>query len=102
MIDIYSSFYASTRGPSSGHPQFIMPDVQALWASYSSKQLSMASFTLVVYDHVITFPQEVTFFWSGPWSAARILYLSIRYLALIEVILVSMVRQRELTRHGSN
>lgn len=57
-------------------------------ASVASTQLAVASFTLVVYDHIITFAQEVTFFWSGPWSASRILYLSIRYLALTQMILV--------------
>ncbi|KAG1737321.1 hypothetical protein EDB19DRAFT_988910 [Suillus lakei] len=58
---------------------------QALSASIAAKQLALASFTLVVYDHAITFPQEVTFFWSGSWSALRILYLGIRYLALTQV-----------------
>lgn len=54
----------------------------------ASIQLTMASFTIVVYDHIITFSQEVAFFWSGPWSVSRVLYLSIRYLALLQMTLV--------------
>lgn len=57
-------------------------------ASAASAHLAVASFTLVVYDHIITFSQEVTFFWSGPWTTSRILYLSIRYLALTQMSLI--------------
>ncbi|KAG1869113.1 hypothetical protein C8R48DRAFT_108406 [Suillus tomentosus] len=54
--------------------------------------LTLVSFTLVVYDHAITFAQEVTFFWSSPWSPSRILYLSIRYLALAQVCLTALAQ----------
>ncbi|KAG1837490.1 hypothetical protein F4604DRAFT_1802207 [Suillus subluteus] len=54
----------------------------------SSKELALISFTLVLYDHVITFAEEISFFWTGPWSASRILYLSIRYLAVTQVLCV--------------
>jgi len=57
----------------------------------------MASFTLVVYDHAITFAQEVTYFWSGSWSASRILYLGIRYLALIQMLIVFYVHVTTLS-----
>ncbi|KAG2149031.1 uncharacterized protein EDB93DRAFT_355377 [Suillus bovinus] len=46
-------------------------------ASDASVHLALASFTLVVYDHIITLSQEITFFWVGPWSTSRILYLSV-------------------------
>ncbi|KAG2039372.1 hypothetical protein BDR03DRAFT_218022 [Suillus americanus] len=68
-----------------------------LWAHVSSKELALISFTLVLYDHAITFAEEVNivasinprltsdlplsfqinFFWTGPWSASRTLYLSV-------------------------
>ncbi|KAG1743487.1 hypothetical protein EDB19DRAFT_1907122 [Suillus lakei] len=64
---------------------------QQLAVVATSMELVLVSFTLVVYDHVITFSQEVTFFWSGPWSASRILYLSIRYLALTQMFLALYV-----------
>ncbi|KAI6042482.1 hypothetical protein EDC04DRAFT_958239 [Pisolithus marmoratus] len=30
---------------------------------------------LMIYDHAITFGQEVEFFWYGPWSLSKVLYL---------------------------
>ncbi|KAI6042483.1 hypothetical protein EDC04DRAFT_2658330 [Pisolithus marmoratus] len=33
---------------------------------------------LMIYDHAITFGQEVEFFWYGPWSLSKVLYLSVR------------------------
>lgn len=65
--------------------------LQLPWAHVSSKDLALISFTLVVYDHAITFADEIDFFWSGPWSASRTLYLSIRYLAVTQVFLVFFV-----------
>ncbi|KAG2053359.1 hypothetical protein BDR06DRAFT_956688 [Suillus hirtellus] len=49
--------------------------------------VQVVSSTLVVYDHAITFAQEVTFFWSSSWSLSKILYFMIRYLALAQVCL---------------
>lgn len=63
-------------------------NLQFPWARVSSKDLALISFTLVVYDHAITIAEEIDFFWRGPWSASRILYLSIRYLAVTQVFLV--------------
>ncbi|KAG2111959.1 uncharacterized protein F5147DRAFT_632685 [Suillus discolor] len=54
--------------------------------------VQVVSSTLVVYDHAITFAQEVTFFWSSSWSLSRILYFMIRYLALAQVCLNSVTR----------
>ncbi|KAG1863462.1 hypothetical protein C8R48DRAFT_204322 [Suillus tomentosus] len=65
--------------------------LQSAGINITVQQLPLAvqvvSFTLVVYDHAITFAQEVTFFWSSSWSPSRILYFMIRYLALAQVCL---------------
>lgn len=61
--------------------------LQTVSAYSASTGLALTSFTLIVYDHAITLDQEITFFWSGSWSASRALYLSIRYLALIQACL---------------
>ncbi|KAH7929727.1 hypothetical protein BV22DRAFT_1029125 [Leucogyrophana mollusca] len=45
-------------------------------------EVSFVSITLIIYDHVITLQEEVEYFWSGPWTISRVLYLTIRYLAL--------------------
>lgn len=63
-----------------------------------TKFLAVASGTLIIYDHVITFDQEVgvvhwggelidrhnqvALFWSGPRDASRILYLAVSYFPL--------------------
>ncbi|KAJ8586993.1 hypothetical protein M405DRAFT_794832 [Rhizopogon salebrosus TDB-379] len=51
------------------------------------KSLAVASAALIIYDHIITFDQEVVLFWSGAWDASRILYLGIRYLGLIQAFI---------------
>jgi hypothetical protein len=59
------------------------------------KSLAVASAALIIYDHIITFDQEVSvmlwggqlidrcnqvvLFWSGAWDASRILYLDVSY-----------------------
>ncbi|KAH7912212.1 hypothetical protein BJ138DRAFT_1148820 [Hygrophoropsis aurantiaca] len=45
-------------------------------------QVSFVSISLILYDHAITLDQEVDYFWSGPWTISRVMYLVIRYLAL--------------------
>ncbi|KIJ69035.1 hypothetical protein HYDPIDRAFT_105600 [Hydnomerulius pinastri MD-312] len=50
------------------------------WYTYC---LSFASISLAIWDHAITFGQEVEYFWSGGWNISRVLYLTIRYLTLV-------------------
>ncbi|KAG1821983.1 uncharacterized protein BJ212DRAFT_934088 [Suillus subaureus] len=52
-----------------------------------STDLAFASAALIVYDHVITFDQEVDLFWTGRRDATKFLYLSIRYLGLIQAFI---------------
>ncbi|KAG1786099.1 uncharacterized protein HD556DRAFT_1417607 [Suillus plorans] len=65
---------------------------QLPWAHFSSNELALVSFTLVLYDHAITFAEEIDFFWSGPWSASRILYLSV--MPWTDFILLSVINRR--------
>ncbi|TFY61559.1 hypothetical protein EVJ58_g4442 [Rhodofomes roseus] len=55
--------------------------------------LAVASFTLIVYDYFVTFGQEVKYFWTGPWSLSRVLFLLNRYLcpAVLMVGLVTIL-----------
>ncbi|KAG1743490.1 hypothetical protein EDB19DRAFT_1698928 [Suillus lakei] len=52
-----------------------------------SRDLAIASAALIVYDHVITFDQEVDLFWTGRRDASRFFYLSIRYLGLTQAFI---------------
>lgn len=49
-----------------------------------STKVTIVSAALIVYDHVITFDQEVDLFWTGRRDSSRFFYLSIRYLGLIQ------------------
>ncbi|KIJ65807.1 hypothetical protein HYDPIDRAFT_109835 [Hydnomerulius pinastri MD-312] len=51
-------------------------------AAWRTNCLAFSSVSLVLWDHVITFGQEVECFWSGEWNISRALYLTIRYLTL--------------------
>ncbi|KAG1793192.1 uncharacterized protein HD556DRAFT_1308905 [Suillus plorans] len=43
-------------------------------------------FTLLVYDLLTTFGEEVEYFWSGPWSLSRVLFFLNRYLPLVAMM----------------
>ncbi|KAF9218967.1 hypothetical protein BS17DRAFT_790287 [Gyrodon lividus] len=46
-------------------------------ALFRSNEISYAFSTLLLYDHVICLGEEVEYFWSGPWTLSRILYLGV-------------------------
>ncbi|KAI6125104.1 hypothetical protein EDD16DRAFT_1763613 [Pisolithus croceorrhizus] len=52
----------------------------SLWASASQhyREFQFAMMTLLVYDHAITLGSEFDFFWRGPLSLSKVLYLSVR------------------------
>lgn len=52
----------------------------------SAHYLEIACFTLLVYDLLTTFGEEVEYFWSGPWSISRVLFFLNRYLPFIAMI----------------
>ncbi|KIJ62486.1 hypothetical protein HYDPIDRAFT_30444 [Hydnomerulius pinastri MD-312] len=38
--------------------------------------------TAIVYDYIITFPQEIDVIWNRPWSSMSAMFLVVRYLGL--------------------
>ncbi|KAF9218129.1 hypothetical protein BS17DRAFT_811812 [Gyrodon lividus] len=58
----------------------VVANSQAAWQTYC---LAFASTSIVIWDHVITFGREVEYFWTGDWNISTVLYLSIRYIALL-------------------
>ncbi|KZT73371.1 hypothetical protein DAEQUDRAFT_762284 [Daedalea quercina L-15889] len=50
-----------------------------LIASDRIAYLAVAGFALVVYDHFLTFSQEVKYFWTGTWTLSRVLFLTVIY-----------------------
>lgn len=61
-------------------------DMRTLFAFQSAHYLEIACFTLLVYDLLTTFGEEVEYFWSGPWSISRVLFFLNRYLPFIAMI----------------
>jgi len=43
--------------------------------------------TLLCYDHVITFGEEVRLVWNAPWNLAKIMYLFLRYFTEITLLI---------------
>ncbi|KAG1817159.1 uncharacterized protein BJ212DRAFT_1270482 [Suillus subaureus] len=61
-------------------------------AFQSAHYLEIACFTLLVYDLLTTFGEEVEYFWSGPWSISRVLFFLNRYLPFVVMISGLVVR----------
>ncbi|PCH44399.1 hypothetical protein WOLCODRAFT_76925 [Wolfiporia cocos MD-104 SS10] len=49
--------------------------------------LSLAALALLLYDYLLTFSEEIEYFWSAPWSTSRVLFFINRYLAPVVQIL---------------
>ncbi|KAI6129882.1 hypothetical protein EV401DRAFT_718989 [Pisolithus croceorrhizus] len=62
----------------------------SLWASASQhyREFQFAMIALLLYDHAITLGTEFDFFWCGPPSLSKVLYLLIRYLSLSLVVIL--------------
>ncbi|KAK7687274.1 hypothetical protein QCA50_009779 [Cerrena zonata] len=47
----------------------------------------VAPFALIVYDTILTIPQEIKCIWKRKFSAVTVLYLFIRYGAVLDMLL---------------
>ncbi|KAG1785415.1 uncharacterized protein HD556DRAFT_1450734 [Suillus plorans] len=52
--------------------------------------IAVAVFVGVMYDWALTFAQEVELIWRQRWSIMTVLYLSVRYLGILSVALVTL------------
>jgi len=52
-----------------------------------SRHSDLAAATLVLYDHLITFTDEISLIWSAPWSKAKILFILLRYHYIVLVVI---------------
>jgi hypothetical protein len=50
-----------------------------------SRFSTLAASTIIVYDHLITFDQEIELVWNAPWSMGKILFFLNRYYPLCVV-----------------
>jgi hypothetical protein len=51
--------------------------------------------TLIVYDYILTFAQEIEFIWleSKPWNAIKVAFIVQRYLPFLDVVLVGLLSE---------
>ncbi|KAI0756129.1 hypothetical protein C8Q80DRAFT_1090864 [Daedaleopsis nitida] len=52
---------------------------ESLEGAERARYLTISAFCLLVYDMMLTFDDEVQFFWSGEWNLSRVLFLLNRY-----------------------
>lgn len=77
----------TTMNNSASAPFHLIDDnLSVLFAFQSAHYLEIACFTLLVYDLLTTFGEEVEYFWSGPWSLSRVLFFLNRYLPFVAMI----------------
>ncbi|KAG1837681.1 hypothetical protein C8R48DRAFT_622720 [Suillus tomentosus] len=80
-------------------------NTSVLFAFQSAHYLEIACFTLLVYDLLTTFGEEVEYFWSGPWSLSRVLFFLNRYLPFVammgcpDIYLVSDIEDQRMCTH---
>lgn len=60
--------------------QIYLKELESFEGAEIARISSIAFFALFVYEYLITFDQEVKYFWSGRWTATRFLFLVNRYL----------------------
>ncbi|KAJ8583970.1 hypothetical protein M405DRAFT_827649 [Rhizopogon salebrosus TDB-379] len=75
-----------SSSPQADAPFHLNDEISVLSAFQSAHYLEISCFTLLVYDLLTTFGEEVEYFWSGPWSMSRVLFFLNRYLPFIVMI----------------
>ncbi|QRV78145.1 hypothetical protein RhiJN_06160 [Ceratobasidium sp. AG-Ba] len=66
----------------------------------ASRHFSFAGFVILVYDHLLTFGDEVELIWSQPASVVSVIFVVNRYLAPV-VLAIDIYDKGGLTRHVS-
>jgi len=52
--------------------------------------VSLSGIAIVAYDYVLTFPTEVEYIWSKPWTWLSTLFLIVRYVGIFSVVSVAL------------
>ncbi|TFK49992.1 hypothetical protein OE88DRAFT_1681978 [Heliocybe sulcata] len=63
--------------------EFILRNVQAI------RFLSAAGLVILLWDHLLTFDDEVEYIWNARWAAPKILFLIVRYIVPVGLIINS-------------
>ncbi|KAN0092678.1 hypothetical protein V8E55_003462 [Tylopilus felleus] len=65
--------------------------LSALVSLQQNDYATVAVLTAVAYDYVLTFPYEIKYIWSKPWSWVSTLFIFVRYLGVLNLITCSLL-----------
>ncbi|KAI0085107.1 hypothetical protein BDY19DRAFT_997172 [Irpex rosettiformis] len=83
-----------------------VPDLDSLfelaWDFRFTRSMWIISYVLLIYDHMITFSDEVLYMWKAKWTRAKVLFLLTRYWTTISllpsIIVISLDRNTVMVR----
>ncbi|KAK7685325.1 hypothetical protein QCA50_011689 [Cerrena zonata] len=73
---------SGVSGPVALQPELYLQLVAALKDAYATRYLSAAGLVVLLYDHILTFSEEIRLVWHAPHSFAKYAFLFNRYLVL--------------------
>ncbi|KAI0324214.1 hypothetical protein GY45DRAFT_1439224 [Cubamyces sp. BRFM 1775] len=73
--------------------------IQFVSATLLDNRLSIAAVTLLAYDYVITFGQEVQYIWMRKKTGAACLFFAVRYLALLALVFLESMSYIPMSDH---
>ncbi|KAG1812821.1 uncharacterized protein BJ212DRAFT_1368322 [Suillus subaureus] len=57
----------------------MFPSLEFLYEIWVRKALSAAGHTVLIYDYLLTFDDEISYIWNAPWTVVKVLFLINRY-----------------------
>ncbi|KAI0065056.1 hypothetical protein BV25DRAFT_1913699 [Artomyces pyxidatus] len=77
------------------------PLVDAVGYVINTRYANLAASMVVIYDHIVTFDQEVEYVWKEPCSKGKFLFLTFRYYGLLATIFNDYVLFSQNMTHSS-
>ncbi|KIK57949.1 hypothetical protein GYMLUDRAFT_75221 [Collybiopsis luxurians FD-317 M1] len=58
---------------------------EAIRDNRAATACTIAAFTILVYDCILTFDKEITYIWKSPWTMPKLLYILVKYYGLAQL-----------------
>ncbi|KAJ3993907.1 hypothetical protein F5050DRAFT_1904448, partial [Lentinula boryana] len=82
----------------------LLPLFQAISSNQAAICSNVAALTILLYDCLLTFDNEVKYIWKSQWTIPKVLYLFAKYYGLAHlccVLIVEITRYANLTYGGT-
>ncbi|KAJ7728953.1 hypothetical protein DFH07DRAFT_219607 [Mycena maculata] len=56
------------------------------WENRMDRCANVSALCLFAWDYILTFPQEVQYFWGSRWSLVKLLFFANRYFTFVLVV----------------